>query len=372
MNCINIIHHGWHRGRLVVLAVALMIACGVMVAGAEETFPVLNAGDNSYTNVVVTGKTATDVFISCSQGIATVKVRDLDEATRLRLGYPSHMPPAQKPEVMVAASKPWGKTAFETLVRYKWLAFVVVMVLAGLPLWKLYQRPEPTDFEKPKYGQEPLKLDPAVLQSSRTSELDDLPTHDAGFLIRHGTKMQNRYHGNQNVCEICQSKAVSQLQTYHWRCTTGSRLKFTPLNFLLLFVGYASVTVVHDNIEFETTHSLCKPCVVQTRLKRMLSVLTNVVAFLLLLTCLTITVISGVIILHDMFSGVRLERGSLEVFGAGIGGLVLSWLGYKWARRLQIPSNFRTIGRRPFWLRKVRTMMRYDQRVPAIQGRPAL
>jgi len=394
VNCINIIQRRWRRSALVVagpgrgnglkmpdsnfrtlrrvLVLALMVACGVMVAGAEETFPVLNAGDNSYTNVVVTGKTAMDVFISCSQGIATIKVRDLDEGTRLRLGYPAHLPPAPNPVVMVDPSKSWRKTAFETLERHKWLAFCVVMVLAGLPLWVISRRPERTDFEKPKYGQEPLNLDPAVLQSSRASELDDLPTHDAGFLLRHGNRMQSRYNGHQNVCEICQSTAVSQLQTYYWRCILGSRFKFTPLNFLLLFVGYYSVTVVHDNIEFETTHSLCKPCVVQTRLKRILSVLTKAAAFFLLLTCLAITVIGGVIILHDAFSGVRLERGYLEVFGAGVAGLILSWLGHKWERRLRIPSSFRTIGRRPFWLRKVRTMMRYEQRVPAIQGRPAL
>lgn len=58
------------------------------VAFAEdEVFPVLTAGKTTYTNAAVLNKTRSDIFIKHSQGMANLKVKDLDFQTQLRLGY---------------------------------------------------------------------------------------------------------------------------------------------------------------------------------------------------------------------------------------------------------------------------------------------
>ena len=53
----------------------------------DDKFDSLRAGTNVYTKVTVLNKTRNDVFISHAQGMASIKVRDLDTATQLKLGY---------------------------------------------------------------------------------------------------------------------------------------------------------------------------------------------------------------------------------------------------------------------------------------------
>lgn len=53
----------------------------------EEKFDALRAGTNLYLKVTVLNKTRNDLFISHAQGMASIKVRDLDIPTQLKLGY---------------------------------------------------------------------------------------------------------------------------------------------------------------------------------------------------------------------------------------------------------------------------------------------
>src|SRR5215471_14757161 len=76
------------------LVIGLLLATTAAVSGAEERLPILHAGQRFYTNVLVTQKTPTDLFIMHEGGMATVKVRDLDSATRSRLGLRPTDPPA--------------------------------------------------------------------------------------------------------------------------------------------------------------------------------------------------------------------------------------------------------------------------------------
>ena len=63
-------------------------------SAADQRFPVLWAGGVSYTNALVTGKTAKDIFIRHSGGLATLRVSDLDSSTRSALGISTNTPNA--------------------------------------------------------------------------------------------------------------------------------------------------------------------------------------------------------------------------------------------------------------------------------------
>ena len=73
------------------MAALLMCGASVNARDVEAHFPVLQVGATMYTNatVTVTGKSGADLFILHSKGIATLKIKDLDDATRARLGFPS-------------------------------------------------------------------------------------------------------------------------------------------------------------------------------------------------------------------------------------------------------------------------------------------
>src|SRR5688572_15010048 len=79
---------------------AVMLAWGVASSslGAEETFETLPVGTNVYANVTVLNKTRTDLFISHSKGMGNVKVKDLEPAIQLRLGYQIEQPKQSKME----------------------------------------------------------------------------------------------------------------------------------------------------------------------------------------------------------------------------------------------------------------------------------
>ena len=64
--------------------------------GADETFPVLTIGSQTYSNVLVTGKNSQTVFIQHGKGIATLKVKDLPYEIAKELGYEVEPPPAPK------------------------------------------------------------------------------------------------------------------------------------------------------------------------------------------------------------------------------------------------------------------------------------
>lgn len=58
-----------------------------VLAAAEETFDVLQVGTQVYTNVTVTTKSKSYVFILHSKGMTNVRVADLSPELQLKLGY---------------------------------------------------------------------------------------------------------------------------------------------------------------------------------------------------------------------------------------------------------------------------------------------
>lgn len=71
----------------IALALLLMSTAALPALAADETFSTLTVGRESFTNVTVLTKTRNDVFISHSRGMASLKVRELDTQTQIRLGY---------------------------------------------------------------------------------------------------------------------------------------------------------------------------------------------------------------------------------------------------------------------------------------------
>src|SRR5215469_12609036 len=72
-----------------ILAWAMLVAlyCSPLTARGEETFPVLQVGTQTYTNVTVTSKTSNYVFIVHSTGMQSVKIADLPPDIQDQLGY---------------------------------------------------------------------------------------------------------------------------------------------------------------------------------------------------------------------------------------------------------------------------------------------
>lgn len=76
----------------------LVFAGGYSARAADEKFDTLTVGHQTYTKVLVLNKTRNDVFISHAKGMSSLKVKDLDIATQLKLGYQVEQP---KPSKMV-------------------------------------------------------------------------------------------------------------------------------------------------------------------------------------------------------------------------------------------------------------------------------
>jgi len=75
-------------GRLLWLALAAMLMRPFVAAGlSEETFPVLEIGTRTYTNVTVRTKAKNYIFIVHSAGMASLKVTDLPQDVQQQLGY---------------------------------------------------------------------------------------------------------------------------------------------------------------------------------------------------------------------------------------------------------------------------------------------
>jgi len=77
----------WSRRSGVGVVVLLAISSFFECPAADARFPVLRAAGVSYSNVIVTGTSTKDVFIRHAGGLATLRVTDLDAATRTALGY---------------------------------------------------------------------------------------------------------------------------------------------------------------------------------------------------------------------------------------------------------------------------------------------
>jgi hypothetical protein len=91
-----------------VMCLYILVMVGAISAkAAEETFPLLQIGTRTYTNVTITTKTKSQIFIMHSAGMHTVKVADLEPELRSKLGYGTE--PEQKSTKGLAALGTIGK-----------------------------------------------------------------------------------------------------------------------------------------------------------------------------------------------------------------------------------------------------------------------
>jgi hypothetical protein len=81
-------------------------------AAAEQTFDVLQIGTQVYSNVTVTTKSKTYVFLLHSAGMATIKVSDLSPELKERLGYSS---PVTATKVSASNALKWVESRLNQL-----------------------------------------------------------------------------------------------------------------------------------------------------------------------------------------------------------------------------------------------------------------
>jgi hypothetical protein len=91
MNAVEHISNIMRKWVLLVLAVWLVQPAFAAKPG-EETFDVLRTRTATYTNVTVTSRAETYIFIVHSKGMSSVKVQDLPLETQRRLGYTAAEP----------------------------------------------------------------------------------------------------------------------------------------------------------------------------------------------------------------------------------------------------------------------------------------
>jgi hypothetical protein len=92
MNTFRVYHYAAGRLWWLALAALLMQPLGVLGA-AEDTFEVLHIGTRTYTNVTVTTKAKTYIFILHAGGMASLKVADLPSDLQQQLGYAGALAP---------------------------------------------------------------------------------------------------------------------------------------------------------------------------------------------------------------------------------------------------------------------------------------
>lgn len=72
---------------------AALACCLLLIAaagrGAEERISILAAGDQTFTNVVVTGKSATDLYFLHAGGVGNVKLKTLSAEMQAKFGFDS-------------------------------------------------------------------------------------------------------------------------------------------------------------------------------------------------------------------------------------------------------------------------------------------
>jgi len=96
--------------RLLQLALVTLLFQPFRAAADEETFSVLQIGTATYRNVTVTGKAKDCIFILHSRGITSVKIQDLPQDLRTKLGY--EVPAAPQPKTTPAA---WATQTFSKI-----------------------------------------------------------------------------------------------------------------------------------------------------------------------------------------------------------------------------------------------------------------
>jgi hypothetical protein len=114
MNIVTICPRFTHRLVWLLLAVALVHpAHGARLV--EETFPVLKTRTGTYTNVTVTTRADSYVFILHSTGMTSIKIPDLPVEVRRQLGYPTPDAPAPvKSEATVSVAAKENETPTAT------------------------------------------------------------------------------------------------------------------------------------------------------------------------------------------------------------------------------------------------------------------
>jgi hypothetical protein len=98
--------------RFIILACLLVFVGGYSARAADERFDTLTVGHQTFTKVLVLNKTRNDVFISHAKGMCSLKVKDLDIATQLKLGYQVEQP---KPNKMVQMEEVFKAPDLENL-----------------------------------------------------------------------------------------------------------------------------------------------------------------------------------------------------------------------------------------------------------------
>jgi hypothetical protein len=94
------------------LALVLLWTCLLVpAASAEDNFPLLQIGTRMYTNVTVTTRAKTYVFVVHAGGMNNIKIADLPEDVREKLGYGEGA--KSKPSTNSAAA--WAKAEVEKL-----------------------------------------------------------------------------------------------------------------------------------------------------------------------------------------------------------------------------------------------------------------
>ena len=128
-------------------AACLMSALGT-AQGAQERFAELQVNGVRFTNVVVTGKTAKDLFIRHAGGIATIKLHELDRSTLEQLGMAPPPAPASsksRPSKKADAAEQKGYSEVQQTdstrshwihqLRTEYLSWqVLLLIVVGVPL----------------------------------------------------------------------------------------------------------------------------------------------------------------------------------------------------------------------------------------------
>ena len=71
------------------ILLAVLLAAVSLTSSAEEKFPVLQIGNETYTNVIITEVTATDIFFFHSKGVGNAKIKDLSPELKKHFHYDS-------------------------------------------------------------------------------------------------------------------------------------------------------------------------------------------------------------------------------------------------------------------------------------------
>lgn len=103
---LNLRHLGWFW----LVNVALLLSFAQIARGGEQSFDELQIGTQTYKNVTVTTKSKNYIFILHSAGMTNIRVVDLPEEVRARLGY---VDTTEKPKTNTPAV--WAKATLSKL-----------------------------------------------------------------------------------------------------------------------------------------------------------------------------------------------------------------------------------------------------------------